>query len=120
MLPLPGSLFLNIVVVFWNVLGQALEHRHMSEFAEKFSQMKARFPFLAKTGFETRQTVRDRHQNRENKVFQFWTLFWTPFRYPSGVLFGAFLESILDPVGTLGAPSRSLWSLLGSGREPGG
>ena len=52
MLPLAGSLFLNIVGVLWNVLGQALEHRHMSEFAEKYSQMKARFPFLAKTGFE--------------------------------------------------------------------
>ena len=67
MLPLAGSLFLNIVGVSWNVLGQALEHRHVFLFAEKFSQMKARFPFLAKTGFESRHSVRDRHQNRENK-----------------------------------------------------
>ena len=74
--------------------------------------------------FASSQTAREWHQNPENKVFTFWTLFWEGFGYPFGSIlapfwspwepFGALwlpMGSILVPIGY---PFGTLWHLIGA------
>ena len=74
----------------------------MSHQGSQLSYKKARFPFLAKTGFEILHLDRYCHQNPENKVPQDGTPFWTTLGYPFGLLFGP-----------LWAPFGALWDPLG-------
>ena len=77
----------------------ARSHRHAPpRFEVPFN--KARFPFLAKTGSESSDSVRNRHQNQENYFFDENTL----KSDPQGTLLGSFLDPFGLHFGTFWAP----------------